>query len=141
MRSSSIHEQLQADCHLLGCFSACSILLHRNGSLPWYIVVPGTSALELHELTDAERIAVDGVTDTLARFIKGYHQCERTNVAAIGNRVPQLHVHVVGRWQGDPCWPDPVWGNLPAAPERSADQLAAISDAVVEMLPGMRRSE
>ncbi|MFV8834198.1 HIT family protein [Aquisalimonas sp.] len=134
MTAFSIHPQLQADCHLLGEFSACSILLHRNGSLPWYIVVPETQALELDELSDAERIAVDGVTDALARFIKRFHQCERTNLAAIGNRVPQLHVHVVGRWQGDPCWPDPVWGNLPDAPERSEEQLAAIRDALNDAL-------
>lgn len=135
MTAFSIHAQLQADCHLLGDFSACSILLHRNGSLPWYIVVPDTSALELHELTDAERVALDGVTDKLGLFVKGYHQCERTNVAAIGNRVPQLHVHVVGRWRGDPCWPDPVWGNLPAAPERSEAQIAAIRGALTDAFP------
>ncbi|SEO45077.1 HIT family protein [Aquisalimonas asiatica] len=131
----AIHEQLQADCHVLGGYGACSVLLHRNGSLPWYIVVPETRALELDELSDAERIAVDGVTDALARFIKGFHRCERTNVAAIGNRVPQLHVHVVGRWQGDPCWPDPVWGNLPDAPPRSEAQLQAIRSALTEALP------
>jgi len=67
-------------------------------------------------MTSPERTQLDTVMDTVARFIKRHHASERVNVAAIGNRVPQLHIHVVGRYQGDPCWPEPIWGNLDPGP-------------------------
>jgi len=126
MSGFEIHPQLQKDCHFLGQHGACYILLHRNAGLPWYIVVPECQALELDELDGEERIQVDAVTDVIARFLKAHHQCQRSNVAAIGNRVPQLHIHVVGRWQGDPCWPDVVWGNLPDAGERDPGEVEAL---------------
>jgi len=106
------------------------VLLHRNGSLPWYIVVPESEAGELHELSASQRQTVDRVTDAVARFVKEHHGSQRTNVAAIGNRVPQLHIHVVGRSPGDPCWPDVVWGNLPPASERDKVALAVIRQAL-----------
>ncbi|WP_290650254.1 HIT domain-containing protein [Aquisalimonas sp.] len=125
-----IHAQLQADCHDLGRIASCQVLLHTNPGVPWYIVVPETAALELHELTLRERLEVDRITDSLARFIKHHHRSQRINVAAIGNRVPQLHIHVVGRSPGDPCWPDVVWGNLPPAAARCMSELRAIQTAL-----------
>ncbi len=126
MNGFSLHPQLAADCHELGLRRGCRILLHHNANLPWYILVPETAALELHELTGSERAHLDAVMDELARFVKAYHASERVNVAAIGNRVPQLHVHVVGRHEGDPCWPEPVWGNLPPGPAWSQSEIGAI---------------
>jgi diadenosine tetraphosphate (Ap4A) HIT family hydrolase len=41
---------------------------------------------------------------------------EKLNVGALGNMVPQLHVHVIGRFKGDPAWPGPVWGHSPPVP-------------------------
>lgn len=129
MSSFTLHPQLQEDCHVLGRWLECHLLLHRNGSLPWYILVPETQAGELHQLSAGERSLVGQAMDTLARFVLGHHGCERTNVAAIGNRVPQLHIHVVGRWPGDPCWPGVVWGQLPGAEERSDASLAELCQA------------
>ena len=118
-----VHPQLAADCHLMGRFASAQVLLHRNSQVPWYIVVPEANVRELHELRGSPRQDLDDLLNRLACFVKTHHQCEHTNVAAIGNRVPQLHIHVVGRWEGDPCWPDVVWGNLPEGPERSGDEL------------------
>ncbi len=134
MTEFRVHRQLLEDCHYLGRTGCCHILLHRNGGLPWYIVVPETGALELDELTNDERYEVDLITDALARFLKQHQQCQRSNVAAIGNRVPQLHIHVVGRWEGDPCWPDVVWGNLPPAPARSETEVDELGRLVLAQL-------
>ncbi|MDX1588725.1 MAG: HIT family protein [Oleiphilaceae bacterium] len=135
MPSFTLHPQLQADCHVLGWLLDCQLLLHRNPLLPWYILVPQTDAGELHQLDATQRREVDRAMDALARFVLAHHLCERTNVAAIGNRVPQLHIHVVGRWSGDPCWPDVVWGNLPDAGERRPGDLEMLWQALTG-LPG-----
>lgn len=121
-----VHQQLRADCHFMGRFASAQILLHRNSLVPWYIVVPEANVRELHELRGSQRQDLDDLLNRLACFVKTYHQCEHTNVAAIGNRVPQLHIHVVGRWEGDACWPDVVWGNLPEGPQRSGEQLETL---------------
>ena len=126
MTEFSLHPQLEADCHWIGRLENCQILLHHNAGVPWYIVVPETQAGELHEMTMAERADVDWVLDEMARFIKRHHGSERLNLGAIGNRVPQLHIHVIGRHEGDPCWPDAVWGHLPTGPEWDGEALATI---------------
>ena len=111
-----LHPRLVADCHELGRCGAVRMLLQRNASLPWFVLVPETAALELHELPAGSRLALVTLTDAVARFVKQRFCCDKLNVAAIGNRVPQLHVHVVGRRVDDCCWPDVVWGReLPPA--------------------------
>lgn len=113
-----IHPQLLADCHEVGRLSLSHVLLHRNASLPWLILVPevGADVRELYELDAHSRQALDTEIDTLARYLKQSLGAQKINVAAIGNLVPQLHVHVVGRHPGDPCWPGVVWGSLPPGP-------------------------
>ncbi len=129
-----LHPQLRNDCHEIGRLNGCHILLHRNSNLPWYILVPETDAGELHELTPEKRQNLDALMDSIACFLKTHHQCHRTNVAAIGNRVPQLHLHVVGRWEGDACWPDVVWGNLPPAAERDQPSIDALRTQLMQFL-------
>ena len=129
-----LHPQLLQDCHPLGCFQDCHILLHRNSSLPWYILVPETDVGELHELTTPERHRLDALLTSMALFLKNHHRSEHTNVAAIGNRVPQLHVHIVGRHKDDACWPDVVWGNLPPAGERDPDSVDLLRGQLMKFL-------
>lgn len=126
MTDFNLHPQLEADCHWVGRLENCQILLHHNAGVPWYIVVPETAARELHEMDMAERGDVDWVLDAVARFIKHHHGSERINLGAIGNRVPQLHIHVIGRCEGDPCWPDAIWGHLPEGPTWSDAAIDAI---------------
>jgi len=123
-----IYPQLLADCHYLGKLRLCHVLLHTNAVLPWFILVPETEVLDLLDLSDdLRRMAVDEAA-VMARFIKttlGYH---KINFASIGNVVPQLHLHVVGRSNRDPCWPAPVWGNLHAVRQYSSAELDCITD-------------
>jgi diadenosine tetraphosphate (Ap4A) HIT family hydrolase len=125
-----VHPRLIEDCHVLGRLGTSHLLLHRNAAVPWFILVPETDAAELCELGSAARQAIAGETDELARFVKAFFGAVKINVAAIGNIVPQLHVHVVGRSPGDPCWPRPVWGHLDTVaswgPERLGEVVAAL---------------
>lgn len=121
-----LHPQLAADFHRLGRAGAIHVLLRRNAMLPWFILVPESSALELYELEPALRQALDALADPLARFVKAYFSCDKINVAAIGNIVPQLHLHVIGRRRDDCCWPQAAWGHVTGAREYSAEDLSTL---------------
>lgn len=124
-----LHPQLLADCHQVGRFALSHVLLHRNASLPWLILVPEVNAdvRELYELDGHSRRVLDAEIDALARYLKHSLGAQKINVAAIGNLVPQLHIHVVGRHPGDPCWPGVVWGNLPPGPTWDPEKIRGIA--------------
>lgn len=83
---------------------------------PWLILVPERSAIsEIHELSDPEQLQLIRESSLVSRHLKRVFAAERLNVAAIGNLVPQLHVHHVARYRDDAAWPHPVWGRF--APE------------------------
>jgi len=134
-----IHPQLLADCHRLGKLHLCHILLHRNAVLPWFILVPETEIPDLLDLPDGLRHAAIDEAATIARFIQSRLGYEKINFAAIGNVVPQLHLHVVGRSKDDPCWPAPVWGHLKEARKYSNPELERIAE-MLERDGGLRRA-
>jgi diadenosine tetraphosphate (Ap4A) HIT family hydrolase len=132
MAGFQIHPQLLADCHVLGKFELCYLLLHKNGALPWFILVPQTDAGDLLDLPPALRTTAMNEAALVSGFIKKILNCPKINFAAIGNVVAQLHLHVVGRRAGDPCWPAPVCGQLGGGPEYSRQQVAEISALLIE---------
>jgi diadenosine tetraphosphate (Ap4A) HIT family hydrolase len=107
-----LHPQLAKDCHLLGQLGSVHLLLHRNAALHWFILVPETDALDLLDLPPGPRESLLQNAAQVAEFLKTALNYSRVNVGALGLLVPQLHLHVVGRREDDPCWPQPVWGNL-----------------------------
>ena len=110
--SFSLHPRLAADSHTLGSMSLSRVLLHRNALVPWLILVPEVDVIELCDLTPRMRTTLDAEIDRVSIYLRAHFPVTKLNVAAIGNVVPQLHVHVIGRHEGDPCWPGVVWGNL-----------------------------
>lgn len=125
-----IHSRLEADCHRLGRLALSHVLLHRDAALPWLILVPEVAVIELCDLAPHERTRLDTEIDHVCALIRSeFPHTTKLNVAAIGNLVPQLHVHVIGRHPGDPCWPGVVWGNLSTNsewPELRVRELAAM---------------
>lgn len=108
----TIHPTLLEECYYLGRLPSTEVLLHRNGSLPWFILVPET---ELQDLLDLPREHRDGVMAdcaAISAFIKKVLGFDKINFAGLGNVVPQMHLHIIGRTTVDPCWPQPVWGNM-----------------------------
>lgn len=134
-----IHPQLLADCHRLGKLRLCHVLLHRNAILPWFILVPETEICDLLDLPDDLRRAAVDEASAVARFIKTRLGYEKINFAAIGNVVPQLHLHVVGRSSNDSCWPAPVWGHLKEVREYSNTELERMT-ALLESDCGFQRA-
>lgn len=133
-----IHAQLLADCHRLGRLPVCHLLLNSNAVVPWFILVPECDAGDLLDLEIAARAAVMNEAAKVAGFVKDYFALNKINFGAIGNIVPQLHLHVVGRRPGDACWPAPIWGHLHETREYSAQEVAAIGQQL-ERQCGLRR--
>jgi len=103
--------QLASDTHHLLDTENCLILLHKNASIPWIIIVPKTDETEVFNLSDAMQKSINEMIKQIAEYFKQHYKCEKMNIAAIGNIVSQLHIHVIGRKVSDACWPDVVWGN------------------------------
>ncbi|MFT5220787.1 MAG: diadenosine tetraphosphate (Ap4A) HIT family hydrolase [Gammaproteobacteria bacterium] len=114
---ADIHPQLKKDCVLLGRFPLSYLLLMNDSQYPWFILVPDRENIcEIYQLAPDDRVQLYAESDQLSRFIMEYYAGEKLNLGAIGNLVPQLHLHHVVRFQSDPAWPKPVWGAMPAKP-------------------------
>lgn len=105
-----MHPTLAADCHVLGTWRDLRLLLHRDAHVRWFILVPETGATEWHELSAPLREQLLTASSMLGAMLKRDEGCDKVNIAAIGNMVPQFHFHVIGRWKTDPYWPGVVWG-------------------------------
>ena len=133
MQISDIHTQLQADCHYLGNLATGALLLNHNSKLPWFILVPDTRLQDVLDLPHEHRDAVLADCARVSEFIKHVLGFEKVNFAGLGNMVPQMHLHLIGRRVGDACWPQPVWGNLPAGDAYQPSLLLEWQDELVQM--------
>ncbi len=114
---AAIHSQLSADCIVLGRFSLCHLLLMDDSNYPWFILVPDRDDVrEIYQLDPSDREQLLDESCRLSELIMGTFKGDKLNVAALGNQVPQLHLHHIVRYKSDPAWPTPVWGKFPALP-------------------------
>ncbi len=122
----SIDQRLAAESFQLGELSLCEVLLYDDSRFPWLVLVPQKAGLvEIIDLSDQERTALmDDITDA-SRALKEVTNCHKLNVAALGNQVRQLHIHVIARFENDPAWAGPVWGKGTRVPyeEKAHDKL------------------
>jgi len=114
---SDIHPQLSADCVVLGQLPLCHLLLMNDCHYPWFILVPRRAGLrEIFQLDAGDRRQLLHESCELSEFLMEAYSGDKLNVAALGNLVPQLHLHHIVRYTADPAWPAPVWGRHPAEP-------------------------
>ncbi len=116
----SLHPQLEHDTVPVGDLALCRVLAIDDADYPWLVLVPcRAGAVEIADLgADAARL-MDEIL-LASSVLKDITRCDKINVAAIGNVVPQLHVHIVARWKTDPQWPKPVWGHVSPRPGEAA---------------------
>ena len=118
-----LHPQLATDCYVLGSLGLSLLLMMNDTQYPWFILVPQRASLtELHQLTAADSALFWQESKEFSRQIMQSFNGDKLNVAALGNVVPQLHVHHIVRFKTDAAWPRPVWG-ASAACKLTADQL------------------
>lgn len=116
MNDFQLDPRLAADCRILGKMGSCLVLLMDNSLVPWFILVPQRSETELCDLPAEDQLFVLGEVSLMSRFVRSHFKPDKVNVAAIGNVVSQLHIHVIGRYRDDFCWPGVVWGRKERQP-------------------------
>ncbi len=115
--SFQLHPRLAEDCISIGQFELCRLLMMNDSQYPWFILVPERPELqEIYQLNKAERALLTEESSYLAESLAKLYKADKMNIAAIGNLVPQLHIHHVVRYQIDKAWPAPVWGKFAAVP-------------------------
>jgi len=110
MTAFVLDPRLAADCFILAESDQFILLLMNNALIPWFILVPKTDKTELHELDSSTQTQIFSVINRLSAFISTDYKPDKINVAAIGNIVQQLHIHIVVRYKTDCYWPGVVWG-------------------------------
>lgn len=112
-----LHPQLAADTFMIGDWPLCRLLRMNDRSYPWLILVPKIADIrEIIDLgaSDRQRLMSEIAQASLA--LRHLLTPDKINVAALGNVVPQLHVHIIARFTNDPAWPRPIWGVKQTAP-------------------------
>lgn len=127
MAEFALHPRLAADTHRLAAWPLCEVLLMDDARYPWLILVPRIAgAVEVIDLPADRQVRLWEEVARAAQALRGACAPDKLNIAALGNLVPQLHVHVIARVHGDAAWPAPVWGRGDPLP-RSADQREALA--------------
>ncbi|PJK09858.1 HIT family protein [Lysobacteraceae bacterium NML120232] len=127
--------RLDADTRLIAQWPLSELRLMDDAQYPWLILVPRIpGARELIDLGDAERAQLQQEIDAAAHLLRQAFSPDKLNIAALGNVVEQLHVHIIARFRSDAAWPRPVWGVHPVKP-RSQDELATFQARLMPHLP------
>jgi len=114
MTDWTLHPQLAADTVDLGDLPLSRVLLMNDANYPWLVLVPRKPEItELIDLDEGEQAQLMREVTRAARVLRDVTACHKLNVAALGNRVAQLHVHMIARFRHDAAWPNPVWGVVP----------------------------
>lgn len=116
-----LHSQLHADTWVIGDFPLSRVLLMNDANYPWFILVPRRAGVtELYHLSVLERVQLIEESAALSESLADLFMARKMNVAALGNVVPQLHLHHIVRYEDDIAWPGPVWGVVDAKPYTQA---------------------
>lgn len=130
----SLHPRLKEDTFPVARLRLSQALLMNDRSLPWLILVPEREGVrEIHDLGSEDRAQLIEEVALASTVIRSLYRPDKINVGSLGNLVPQLHVHVIGRYTTDRAWPGPVWGTGPVAPytaEEAETVIAALKNAL-----------
>ena len=117
-----LHPQLARDTIVLGDLPLCRVLIVNDANWPWLLLVPRRHGVsEITDLDEVEQAQLMTEIARVARALKTVTECNKLNIAALGNVVPQLHVHVIARRSGDAGWPKPIWGAAAPLPHDKAE--------------------
>ncbi len=113
----SLHPQLAKDTVNLGDLPLSRVFIIKDANYPWLLLVPRRpNVSDIIDLNEVEQAQLMTEITRVARALKLETPCDKLNIAALGNVVPQLHIHIISRRKSDPAWPKPVWGVAPPLP-------------------------
>jgi diadenosine tetraphosphate (Ap4A) HIT family hydrolase len=131
MAEFELHPRLAADTVFVADWTLSRVLLMNDARYPWLVLVPRRADVtEIFQLSESDRAMLMEETARASERLKSFPGIAKINVGALGNLVPQLHVHVVGRRPGDPAWPGPVWGHSAPVPYDGSASEAVIRQIV-----------
>jgi len=134
-----LHLRLAQDTSVIGDFPLCHLLLMNDANYPWFILVPRRAEIqEIFELERPDQQQLLNESSHMSQVLSKIFQADKLNIAALGNMVPQLHIHHIVRYQTDQAWPNPVWGLFPSLPytERARQETCAgLIDHLVDFIP------
>jgi diadenosine tetraphosphate (Ap4A) HIT family hydrolase len=133
----SLHPQLERDTTPVGDLPVSRVLIMNDANYPWLLLVPRRR--DVSEILDLDAIEHAQLMTELVgvgHALKTVTQCDKLNIAAIGNLVPQLHIHVIARGRSDPSWPRPVWGAIPPAAYATDERERLIAALREKIWPG-----
>ena len=123
-----LDDRISEDSVRIGRLDLCEVRLHRDARYPWVLLVPRRAQIrEIHELSQDEQTMLIQESSSVSRAMQHLLEADKMNVAALGNMVPQLHVHHIARFENDDAWPGAIWGAHPALEYSRADLAARIS--------------
>lgn len=126
----ALDPRLQNDTHPVASLELCDVLLMNDTRFPWLVLVPRKANMtEICDLSPDEQTQLWREVTQASQALRSIAPFDKLNLGALGNIVRQLHVHVVGRREGDAAWPGPVWGSGAAAPYDD-EALAAMLQAI-----------
>jgi diadenosine tetraphosphate (Ap4A) HIT family hydrolase len=118
----TLHQRLQEDTIEVVRLKLSRVLLMNNSFFPWFILVPERNGVrEVHELSIEDRSVLIEEIATVSEIIQQLYSPDKINIGALGNLVPQLHIHVIGRFRTDSAWPGPAWGTGDVKPYAEKD--------------------
>lgn len=107
-----LHPSLEKDTTFITDLSLCQVRLHENAEFPWLVLIPQRDdVIELIDLVEEDRLQLMKEISIVSQIMKELFNPDKLNVANLGNIVPQLHIHVIARYQNDKAWPNPVWNS------------------------------
>lgn len=113
----ALHQRLKDDTVEVADLALSRVFLMNDRTVPWLILVPRKAGVsEVHDLSEKDRAELIEEVARVSQVIRELHVPDKINIGALGNLVPQLHVHVIGRFKTDRAWPGPVWGKDGAEP-------------------------
>lgn len=113
-----LHPRLSGSSFDFGNLGICRVLLKDNALFPWFILVPEVdpNIAELHQMEATDYATACFNVRQMSDFVETHFKPDKINIATIGNIVPQLHIHIIARYQTDPAWPGTVWSHQDKQP-------------------------
>lgn len=128
-----LHSQLVQDTFFIQDLSLSRVLLMNDKRFPWVILVPRKNNLtEVHQLTEPDLTLCFSEVKLISKALQDYSSADKMNIAALGNRVPQLHIHVIARKTTDAAWPKAVFGHGKAIPYSANEAQELIENIKLE---------
>ncbi len=129
-----LHPQLAKDCFRIASLPLSELLLCNDANYPWFILVPRVAEIsEVFQLDWQQQIQFLNESSMLSELLMQEFSGDKLNVAALGNVVPQLHIHHIVRFEDDKCWPKPIWGQFDALPYSVKEKQALIERIAVRV--------